>query len=118
MVLLCGGNWKYWEVPGLPASFPGGRAGIVFQPANADLPALCRRIAGTIRELRARVICLRQSPPRRQHIEAFVAHYLGGQCVVHTSNADRRPSTFSCTSRRRTASRSSHPSRAIGRDRA
>jgi endonuclease/exonuclease/phosphatase family metal-dependent hydrolase len=88
MVLLFGGGWNNWSAPGLPASFPGGRVGISFQPAIPDLDALRRRIAGAIRDLRARVICIQEGPPLRAQMEAFVEHYLGGRYVVHTSNAN------------------------------
>ncbi|MBI4786091.1 MAG: hypothetical protein HY782_03475 [Chloroflexi bacterium] len=87
MALLFGGQWKTWQSPTIPLSFPGGSvAGVQHEPIG-DVHALCRRIAGVIKQMRAKIIGIEEGPPLKEQMEAFVAQFLDGDYVVHHSNS-------------------------------
>ncbi len=87
MVLAFGGKWTNWVPPDIPATFPGGSVGGVRHPRIDDVHAMCRRIAGTIKDIKAKIIGIQEGPPLKEQLEAFVEQFLDGKYVVHHSNA-------------------------------
>ena len=85
MVSLFGGIWNDWDGT-IPDSFPGkSLGGIRLEPID-DVPALCQRIAGVIREIEAQVIGIQEGPPRNDQLQLFVDEFLDGDYEVHSSN--------------------------------
>lgn len=72
--------------PAIPDSFAGGKRGTIRFDAIADVPALCRRIAGTIRAVDPDVLMVQEGPPLVEQMQLFVDRFLGGDYVVHRSN--------------------------------
>ncbi len=87
LAAVFGGKWASWDPPIIPASFPGATLGDIALEPIADVHALCRRVAGVISGLDAQIIGLQEAPPLRAQMELFVAQFLGGEYVVHHSNA-------------------------------
>lgn len=73
--------------------FPGGSVGGVRHPAIDDVRDMCRRVAGVVRALKAKIIALQEAPPHAAQLEAFVAEFLEGDYQVLHSNA--RPQAIS-----------------------
>lgn len=72
--------------PQIPDRFAGGRRGGVRFAAIADVPALCRRIAATIRAVDPDVLIVQEGPPLVQQMALFVERFLDDDYVVHRSN--------------------------------
>jgi endonuclease/exonuclease/phosphatase family metal-dependent hydrolase len=87
MVLAFGGMWTQWQSPIIPLSFPGGTVGGVKHEPIGDVHGLCRRVAGVIKGIRAKIIAIQEAPPRKEQMEAFVDQFLDGKYVVHHSNS-------------------------------
>jgi endonuclease/exonuclease/phosphatase family metal-dependent hydrolase len=86
MVSIFGGLWKKWQSPDIPDTFPGGKLGDIDLEPIDDVPALCDRIAGTIRATGAQIIGMQEGPPLKEQLEVFVERFLGNEYVVHHSN--------------------------------
>jgi hypothetical protein len=72
--------------PAIPESFAGGsRGGIRFEPI-ADVPALCRRIAGCIRAVNPDILVVQEGPPLAEQMTLFVERFLDDAHAVHRSN--------------------------------
>lgn len=87
MVLAFGGRWADWQAGTIPASFPGGTVGGVKHPPIADIHGMCRRIAGVIRDMNAKIVGIEEGPPLKAQLEAFVDRFLDGDYAVHHSNS-------------------------------
>lgn len=74
------------QAPGIPDSFPGGQRGSIRFEAIADVPALCRRIAGTLRAVDADIVVVQEGPPLVEQMAMFVERFLDDAYVVHRSN--------------------------------
>lgn len=86
MISLFGGVWTQWDGT-IPATFPGKSLGGIRLAPIADVPALCERIAGVIREVGAKILAIQEGPPRQDQMELFVQEFLDDDYVVHSSNA-------------------------------
>lgn len=86
MVSIFGALWKNWVSPTIPDTFPGKRLGQINLEPIEDVPALCERIAGVIRDMDAQIIGIQEGPPRKDQMEAFVERFLGGEYMVFQSN--------------------------------
>jgi len=86
MFAIFGGDWTQWDGT-IPASFPGKNLGPIRLAPIGDVPALCRRIAGVIKDSDAKIICIQEGPPRKDQLEFFVSQFLDDDYVVHTSNS-------------------------------
>lgn len=87
MVSLFGGLWKKWQSPYMPASFPRTSIGDINLEPISDVPALCERIAGVIRDMDAQIIGIQEGPPLTEQMEVFVTRFLDNQYAVYRSNA-------------------------------
>ena len=103
MVLAFGGKWTGWQPGTIPASFPGGSVGGVRHGPIGDVHAMCRRIAGVIQDMNAKIIGIQEGPPLNAQLEAFVDQFLDGDFVVHHSNAKWQ--SISCLVHKSIASR-------------
>lgn len=87
LVLAFGGKWNAWQPPTIPVSFPGGKvAGVDHEPIE-DVHGMCRRLAGVINAVDAKIIGIQEAPPLKAQMEAFVAQFLDDDYVVHHSNS-------------------------------
>jgi hypothetical protein len=86
LVLAFGGEWTDWVPPTIPPSFPGGKVGGVNHEPIPDVHGMCRRVAGVIGEIDAKIVAYQEGPPLKAQMEAFVDRFLGGEYVVHHSN--------------------------------
>jgi endonuclease/exonuclease/phosphatase family metal-dependent hydrolase len=87
MISIFGAQWKEWQSPYIPQSFPGKKLGGVKLDPIADVPALCERIAGVICDVGAQIIGIEEAPPLKEQMEVFVQRFLNDDYVVHHSNA-------------------------------
>jgi endonuclease/exonuclease/phosphatase family metal-dependent hydrolase len=89
MVSVFGGRWADWETLGatIPDTFAGRSLGPINIPSVADVPGLCRRIAGVIKRVNAKVIGIQEGPPLKQQLELFVERFLDDAYAVYTSNS-------------------------------
>lgn len=87
MISIFGGLWKEWQSPDIPPSFPGRNFGGIKLEPIADVPALCERIAGVIRDVGAHIIGIEEAPPLKEQMQVFVHRFLNDEYVVHYSNA-------------------------------
>lgn len=86
MYSLFGAQWKHWD-GSIPDSFPGKQLGpITLEPID-DIPALCERIAGVIREVGAHIIGIQEGPPLKAQLRLFVQRFLNNDFAVLTSNS-------------------------------
>lgn len=72
--------------PRIPDSFAGAKRGSIRFAAIPDVPALCRRIAGTIRAIDPDILMVQEGPPLQQQMQLFVDRFLGGDYAVYRSN--------------------------------
>lgn len=72
--------------PAIPDTFAGGKRGTIRFDPIPDVPALCQRIAGTIRAVNPDVLLVQEGPPLVEQMQLFVDRFLGGDYVVHRSN--------------------------------
>jgi hypothetical protein len=86
MISIFGGLWTKWQSPNIPQSFPGKKLGGVTLEPIADVPALCERIAGVIREVGAQIISIEETPPLEEQMQVFVKRFLNDDYIVHYSN--------------------------------
>lgn len=86
MVSLFGGKWNDWD-GSIPDSFPGKHLGGIKLEPIADVPALCERIAGVIKDVDAQIVGIQEGPPLKAQMEYFVEEFLGGKYEVHSSNS-------------------------------
>jgi endonuclease/exonuclease/phosphatase family metal-dependent hydrolase len=86
MFAIFGGDWTQWDET-IPNSFPGKNLGPIRLAPIADVPALCQRIAGVIKDSDAKIICIQEGPPRKDQLEFFVKEFLNDDYLVHTSNS-------------------------------
>jgi hypothetical protein len=86
MVSIFGGLWKKWVFPTIPNTFPGKTLGNIRLEPIEDVPGLCTRIAGLIRDMDAQIIGIQEGPPRKDQMQAFVDRFLGGDYLVFQSN--------------------------------
>lgn len=87
MYSIFGGLWKNWQSPYIPVDFPGKKIGGIYLEPIVDVPALCNRIAGVIRDIDAKIIGIEEGPPLKEQMETFVERFLNDDYVVHYSNA-------------------------------
>ncbi|MCE7985212.1 MAG: hypothetical protein DYG89_28910 [Caldilinea sp. CFX5] len=87
MIAIFGGLWNEWQPPTIPDTFPGKNLGGIHLDPIADVPALCQRIAGVIRDCDAQIIGIEEGPPLQAQMEVFVQRFLNDDYVVHHSNA-------------------------------
>jgi endonuclease/exonuclease/phosphatase family metal-dependent hydrolase len=92
MIAIFGGEWKKWDGT-IPQKFKGKSLGDIKLPPIADVPGLCRRIAGMIGEINPDVMGIVEGPPRKDQMELFVQQYLGEGYGVYESN-ERNQSIF------------------------
>lgn len=85
MVSVFGGRWTDWD-GSIPPAFPGRTLGGVRLAPIADVPALCRRIAGVITAVKPKILAIQEGPPRHDQMVLFVRDYLKDAFVVHSSN--------------------------------
>ena len=90
MMSIFGGLWTDWIPPTIPDTFPGKHLGPIHLEPIEDVPALCERIAGVIRDMGAQILGIQEGPPRRDQMQAFVDRFLGGDYVVFQSNENRQ----------------------------
>lgn len=86
MISLFGGTWTNWDGT-IPATFPGKSLGGIKLAKIEDVPALCNRIAGVIKQINAKILVVQEGPPRKDQMELFVKDFLDDDFVVHTSNS-------------------------------
>lgn len=86
MYAIFGGVWKQWNGT-IPTAFPGKNMGPIKLAPIGDVPALCRRIAGVIKDSGAKIICIQEGPPRKDQLEFFVSQFLNDEYAVHSSNS-------------------------------
>lgn len=86
MISIFGGEWTNWDGK-IPNSFPGKSLGGIKLAPIDDVPGLCERIAGVIREVGADILGIQEGPPRKDQMELFVKKFLNEEYVVHQSNA-------------------------------
>ena len=86
MISIFNGDWNQWDGT-IHQSFPGKQLGVISLEPIADVPALCERLAGTIRDTQADIIGIQEGPPRKDQMELFVQQFLDNEYVVHSSNA-------------------------------
>jgi endonuclease/exonuclease/phosphatase family metal-dependent hydrolase len=89
MVSVFGGRWADWEALGatIPDTFAGRTLGSIRLAPIADVPGLCKRVAGVIKRMRADIIGVQEGPPLKKQMELFVERFLEDAYVVHTSNS-------------------------------
>jgi endonuclease/exonuclease/phosphatase family metal-dependent hydrolase len=87
MISIFGGLWKQWQSPLILDTFPGKHFGSIWLEPIQDVPALCERIAGVIRDIDAQIIGIQEGPPLQEQLEVFVRRFLNDEYVVHHSNA-------------------------------
>ena len=87
MISIFGGLWKDWHSPDIPQSFPGKTIGGVHLEPIADVPGLCERIAGVIRDVGAQIIGIEEAPPLAAQMQVFVQRFLNDEYEVHYSNS-------------------------------
>ncbi len=85
MVSIFNGDWKQWDGT-IRNSFAGKKLGGIKLDKIGDVPALCNRIAGVIREIDAKIIGIQEGPPLNAQMQFFVDEYLDGDYEVHSSN--------------------------------
>jgi endonuclease/exonuclease/phosphatase family metal-dependent hydrolase len=72
--------------PVIPDRFAGGQRGSIrFAPID-DVPALCRRLAGTLRAVDADIVIVQEGPPLAEQMALFVERFLDDAYVVQRSN--------------------------------
>lgn len=76
--------------PAIPRKFSGGSRGNIRFDAIPDVPALCKRIARTIRAVDPDILLVQEGPPLQEQMALFVDRFLGGDYVVHRSNRDNQ----------------------------
>lgn len=76
--------------PEIPDSFAGGSRGSIRFDAIPDVPALCERIASTIRAVDPDILLVQEGPPLQEQMVMFVDRFLDGDYVVHRSNRDNQ----------------------------
>lgn len=86
MISIFGGLWNDWQPPTIPDAFPGKNFGGIYLDPIDDVPALCRRIAGVIRDTGAQIIGIEEGPPLQAQMEVFVQRFLDDEYAVHHSN--------------------------------
>ncbi len=86
MISLFGGDWSAWNGT-IPDTFPGKSLGGIRLAPIADVPALCRRIAGVIKAVEPGILAVQEGPPLKDQMELFVREYLDDDFVVQSSNA-------------------------------
>jgi endonuclease/exonuclease/phosphatase family metal-dependent hydrolase len=79
------GGWTNWA-GNLLAAYPGGSLGGGRHGAIADVPDMCQRVAGVIRDTGAQIIGLEEAAPLKAMMELFVAQFLNNDYVVFHSN--------------------------------
>jgi len=72
--------------PQIPNSFAGGKRGEIVFEAIPDVPALCRRIAGTIQAVNPDLLMVEEGPPLAEQMKMFVGRFLVDAYDVHRSN--------------------------------
>ncbi len=87
MFSLFGAQWKDWQSPNIPATFPGKKLGEIKLDPISDVPALCERIAGVIKDVGAQIIGIEEGPPLKEQMEVFVQRFLNDEYVIHYSNS-------------------------------
>ena len=87
MISIFGGLWTEWQYPTIPDTFTGKNFGGIYLDPIDDVPALCRRIAGVIRDIGAQIIGIEEGPPLQAQMEVFVQRFLDDEYAVHHSNA-------------------------------
>lgn len=88
MVSVFNGRWADWTTDvGIPNSFAGRNLGAITLEPIGNVPELCERIAGTIKDLNAQIIGIQEGPPLKSQMEFFVQNYLNNEYVVFTSNS-------------------------------
>jgi endonuclease/exonuclease/phosphatase family metal-dependent hydrolase len=88
MVSIFGGLWKEWQSPFIPDTFKGKTLGTMRLDPIADVPGLCQRMAGVIKDMGALIIGIQEAPPLKEQMEVFVHRFLGDEYVVHYSNSN------------------------------
>lgn len=86
MISVFNGEWKSWDGT-IRDSFAGKKLGGIKLAPIEDVPELCKRIAGVIKKIDAKIIAIQEGPPRKDQMELFVQQFLGNKYVVHTSNS-------------------------------
>jgi endonuclease/exonuclease/phosphatase family metal-dependent hydrolase len=86
MISIFGGAWTTWDGT-IPATFPGKSLGGIRLAKIEDVPALCDRIAGVIKQVNPKILVVQEGPPRKDQMELFVKDFLDDDFVVHTSNS-------------------------------
>jgi endonuclease/exonuclease/phosphatase family metal-dependent hydrolase len=88
LVSAFGARWKKWpEDPSIVESFPGAKLGDIELEPIADVPAMCKRIAGVIRDTKAKIIGTQEAPPLQEQMELFVKRFLDDDYAVFYSNS-------------------------------
>ncbi len=87
MVSIFGGLWTTWVPPTIPNTFPGRSLGDIKLDPIEDVPALCERLAGVIKDVDADIIGIEEGPPLQAQMEVFVQRFLNDEYVVHYSNS-------------------------------
>jgi endonuclease/exonuclease/phosphatase family metal-dependent hydrolase len=85
MISLFGGKWTNWDGT-IPSTFSGGSFGGIQLAPIEDVPELCKRIAGVIKTVDAKILAIQEGPPRKDQMELFVREFLNDKYVVHSSN--------------------------------
>lgn len=85
MVSLFNGDWNNWDGT-IRNSFAGKSLGGIKLDKIADVPAVCERIAGVIKEVGAKIIGIQEGPPLNSQMQFFVDEFLNGNYEVHSSN--------------------------------
>jgi endonuclease/exonuclease/phosphatase family metal-dependent hydrolase len=87
LVSAFGARWKKWpDDPTIVQSFPGAKLGDIELEPIADVPAMCRRLAGVIRGTQAKIIGIQEAPPLKEQMELFVRDFLSDDYAVFYSN--------------------------------
>jgi hypothetical protein len=86
MISIFNGDWYEWDGT-IHQSFAGKYLGPMRLEPIDDIPELCRRIAGTIKDTGGQIIGIQEGPPRQDQMEMFVKDHLGDAYAVFTSNS-------------------------------
>lgn len=74
----------------IPAAFPGATKGVLRLAPIADVPRLCRRIAGTLKAVNADILAIQEGPPLKAQMELFVRRFLDDAYEVFQSNPSQQ----------------------------
>jgi endonuclease/exonuclease/phosphatase family metal-dependent hydrolase len=91
LISIFGGQWKNWNGK-IPASFPGRTGPIRLAPIK-DVPGLCQRIAGVIRQVDPDILGIEEGPPLLAQMQLFVRRFLNDRYHVYQSN-EKQQSIF------------------------